>query len=94
MRILKYELEITDRQTISFGDSEGSPLSVAEQDGKLMMWCMVKEDKLLDGFSHILKVEIVGTGHLSRKLYKGNFVGTVVMRNGFVWHVFARDGRL
>jgi len=97
MKILKYELKITDRQTIKVNGSKAHILSVAEQDGKLMMWAMVSAES---GFSQdpYLDVFIIGTGNeLPNNLvphdgpFSNNvpFVGTVVMSNGLVWHVFA-----
>ena len=94
MRILKYELEIKDRQTIPIGNGQARPLSAAEQNGKLMLWCMVKEDFFPADYKCSVVVDIVGTGHFHDdkcQIYKSDFVGTVVMRNGFVWHVFARE---
>jgi len=92
MRILKYKLEITDHQRIEVGNNQAIPLSVAEQNGKLMLWANVLEDHYPKNVTGTIIVDIIGTGNLC---YDGsvnlhNFIGTAVMANGLVWHVFAR----
>ena len=88
MRILKYELEITDIQVIRVEGDVPQILSVAEQNGKLMMWAFVRENSSLKS---TITINIVGTGNKTDDylLSKYNFIGTVLMRNSFVWHVFA-----
>ena len=90
MRILKYELRITDQQKIHTDYFHIQPLSVAEQNGKLMLWAKVYEDSPPEYQADSLTVNIVGTGQDSRDFDCDDFLGTVVMSNGFVWHVFAR----
>ena len=92
MRILKYELEITDRQHIHIGNNFIVPLSVAEQNGKLMMWAMVKESEFPEIKNVTVRIDILGTGQEvgESDLGSANFIGTVVKSNGHVWHVFAR----
>lgn len=81
MTIWKYELEITDRQTIQM--PEGSQiLSVANQNGKLCLWAIVSpansdRDRV---------IEIIGTGNPMR-ISNRKFIGTVVI-DPFVRHVF------
>lgn len=97
MKIWKYELRIEDHQQISCGSHDVRPLSVGEQGGKLVMWARVFENSdLLDlitglpaNYENCIEVDIVGTG----RPYDGDmrdFIGTVVMSYGLVWHVFAR----
>ena len=91
MKIYKYTLEITDRQVIPTGYLTAIPLSVAEQNGQLMLWALVdsttipkQKDKIYE-----MVVDVVGTGNP----YDGTkpFIGTVVMSYGLVWHVFAES---
>jgi len=97
MIIYKYELKITDNQMINTGKSLAFPLSVAEQHGKLMLWAMVEDSVSLGGDEHhVISVHIVGTGnpfHAPTGVY-GQHIGTVVMTNGLVWHVFAESLRV
>jgi len=86
MKIHKYELKITESQKISISGCYASILSVAEQNGKLMTWVIVDE-QIKHGARPSIYVEIVGTGHSPPS--QRRFIGTVVMSDGFVWHVFA-----
>lgn len=84
--IWKYELAITDEQTVSVPGG-ARPLSVAEKDGKLCMWCVVTPANWQRQQS--VKVSIYGTGNpMPDRGPSGNFLGTVVMGNGLAWHVF------
>jgi len=92
MIIYKYELEITDNQMINTGKSRAYPISVAEQQGKLVMWAILTDDiKHTGGNQYVMSVHIVGTGNRFHALTGnyGTFIGTVVMTNGLVWHIFA-----
>ena len=85
--IYKYELEITDEQKVVIHGYK-SILKVAEQNGSLMLWCIVDPTM---SFGKTINVDIVGTGHPindERKCAKGGYFDTVVMTNGLVWHVF------
>ena len=93
MKIYKYPLEITDRQVIPTGYLAAYPLSVAEQNGQLALWAYM-DDKSIPQLrdknnTYELVVEIVGTGQNFDETMR--YVGTVVMSNGFVWHVFAES---
>jgi len=92
MKIWKYELQITDRQYIPVGSSYVWPLSVAEQNGKLMLWAhVIKEDGFPPRCKNTITVDIIGTGNpYEFDMTADNFVGTAVMSYGAVWHVFAR----
>lgn len=87
MRIYKYDLEITDMQDIkTFRGAR--VLSAAEQDGKLRIWALVDIDEEYRNKS----IQIIGTGNpISYNIaeYNWEFVGTVLMSNGLVWHIFA-----
>ena len=85
--IYKYDLQITDKQSVEITGFE-SFLKVAEQNGKLCLWCIVNPD-----IKHVYKAEIsiVGTGlPISYKpnVMKSNHLDSVVMSDGLVWHVF------
>lgn len=86
-KIFKYELEITDLQTIS--TPIGSEvISAKEQNGKLCIWALV--DLRCGNIDK--PIRIVGTGHdieFNIGDYSFYFVDTVVMSNGLVWHVYA-----
>lgn len=84
-----FELEITDYQEISL-PSAHQLLSVApsryEIGQKIDLWALVKESH-----HNVLRpIVIVGTGNPIPDLFPlvGSFLGTAVMRNGLVWHVF------
>ena len=95
-RILKYDLKTYDSPgiyTLQINGVSAQPLSVAEQDGKLMLWAMVEEwisDEVADIHCE-LSVVVWATGHpIFDVTFEGvDFIGTVVMSTGFVWHVCA-----
>ena len=90
MKIYKYKLEITDEQVIPFPvDQIAIPLSVAEQRGELVLWAFVSTHSDMIS-SNELYVRIIGTGNpITDEINLNTFVGTVVMSNGLVWHVFS-----
>ena len=86
--IWKYELDITDKQTIMMPPG-AQILSVANQRGKLCLWALVEP-----AWSDLeaRTIEIIGTGNpidLSGLWHE--HIGTVVMEP-FVWHVFEYIG--
>lgn len=96
--IYKYELEITDSQILQM---HGIPrfLSVQEQNGKLVVWAIIDTNNGING----REILIVGTGNEipnyynlrgfsydSPSGYTTEHIGTVVMNNGLVWHVFVK----
>jgi len=84
-KIYKYELQIKDSQSFQI-NSDYKILSVAEQNGKLCMWVLVNLNNPITW----MNIEIIGTGNqIDEQLMQHNkFIGSVVMHNGFVWHVF------
>lgn len=90
--IWKYELQITDEQELKIPPN-ADILSVAyqrnndEQRDMLCLWAMVQPSRLqMSRF-----IEIHGTGNPSiDPQYTRIFIGTVVMPNNLVWHVFER----
>lgn len=87
--IYKYELEVTDFQFILMPIG-AEILTVKNQDEKVMLWAIVDTDQL----SETRNFEILGTGNkiptsigTSRE-----YISTIQMGNGLVWHVFEYTG--
>ena len=98
LTIYNYELPIPlphNRSTAQVQVDPGFvPLSVGEQNGKLVMWGKVEPDlydDLLPGHPKpSIVVYVQGTGSdLCEVPDYAEFIGTAQMTNGFVWHVFA-----
>lgn len=84
--IWKYELPISDKVSVPMPRG-AQVLSVAEQYGKLCVWALVSttQEKEPQRFG------IYGTGLPAEDAGAGYFLGTVVMPNGLVWHVFREE---
>lgn len=67
------------------GDKNAKVLSVTEQSGKLVMYIQLDEQNAKIG-THEIEVQIIGTGNPCNP--KSNFIGTVVMSYGLVWHIY------
>jgi hypothetical protein len=80
--IWKFNLPISDT-SIAVMPEHALPLSVAEQDGALYLWAEVNTDA---PFSP-REFKVRGTGHPLHG-NEGKYIGTVVMKNGLVWHVY------
>ncbi len=101
-RILKYNLDIFDNPATRQIEADCvsiAPLSVAEQDGGLMLWAFITQREG-ENKKHRVNVRVIGTGHhifLGREDLPGElegmrFTGTVVMKStGYVWHVYASE---
>ena len=63
-------------------------LKVDEQDGQLCLWAIVDNDEPL---CNDLKIKIVGTGHQFDDPHAHIHLNSVIMSDGFVWHVFKRS---
>jgi len=87
--IWKYELQITDMQTVMMPKG-AEIISVDNQFSDVCMWAIV--DTTCKPKGRI--IEIVGTGNPMIDDDRVNrwFIGTVIRRpyDGFVWHVFER----
>lgn len=93
IKIYKYELEITDTQTVQM--QEGAYfLHVDNQGDKLCLWAEVNlENEMVDE-----EFVIIGTGHEvpfsddinGEDECSLDYVGTAVMPNGLVWHVYRK----
>lgn len=84
MRIFKYTLDITERQTVSANIAR--VLSVGEQEQKLVIWAEVYENPTPTNHEFF----IFGTGQYISLAGQINcaFVGTVAMKSGFVAHIY------
>lgn len=88
MVIWKYQLPITDVVKLQM-PRFANPLAVAEQYGGLQLWALVDPDQeKVETIFHI-----IGTGNPDEadNVRASRYIGTAVMRNGLVWHVFG-DG--
>lgn len=82
--IYKYELQITDTQTISM-PSQMKIIKAAEQSGKLWIWALGESEGSIEN----RRIRIVGTGNPTNvSTLFASFIDTVLMANGLVWHVF------
>ena len=68
-------------------DIDYMPLAVAEQNGTLCIWVQFDRTRERSGEFGIC-VDILGTGIASNAA--GEYLGTVVMSYGLVWHVYAK----
>jgi hypothetical protein len=80
--IWKYNLAILDEQVVKL-PIHSVPLSVGEQNEALYVWIRVDSDFKETDFTFSIR----GTGHRLTG-NEGDFLGTVVMSYGLVWHVF------
>ena len=82
--IFKYQLAITDEQTL-FLPKDAEILSVADQGGMLCMWAAIETCNLPE--SRVIK--IYGTGHTLQP--DERYIGTIMQAGGaLVWHVFEK----
>lgn len=83
--IYKYQLQITDRQTITIPAS-ALILSVQFQNGVLCLWALV--NPIADQTTK--NIAIIGTGNPIENLHPRNLyhLATAQDEDGFVWHVF------
>lgn len=83
--VYKFELRFVEEQTIELYQDYYC-LGVAEQDGTLCLWALVDTETPR---VH-MKIRIFGTGHPFQEGDNEYLIhlGSVVMRNGFVWHAF------
>lgn len=97
MRIFRYELEVRDRQILELPMS-AQPLHVAPgrdpEQYSIDLWCLVPE--LAPALKY--QVDIYGTGqpidwYGDLTVTAAGYVGTAVMPDGYVWHVFVRPVR-
>lgn len=80
--VWKFPVAIGDTVTVLMPE-HAIPLAVAEQNTILCMWAEVDVDAPL----RPREFHIRGTGHPLRG-NEGKYIGTVVMWNNLVWHVY------
>lgn len=82
--IFKYQLpKISDNVTVRM-PLRSEILSVQVQDGKITLWAMVDSSAM----PWDRTFTVVGTGHPADELNTKDYIGTVQMPNGLVWHIF------
>lgn len=87
MLIYKITLAIVDMRTIDLPIS-AEILHVGEQNGHLCMWYQfIESDPIQTQTTKRHTIEIIGTGNHYYQRPRVH-IGTVVMSNGLVWHVF------
>lgn len=84
-RIFKYNLKITDNQFLETKHHVVKILKVAEQNEQLTLWAMVDTSITYDKIGHI--ISIYGTGSEIQD-EQDEYIDSVLMSNGLVWHVF------
>lgn len=85
MKILKYQLEITNRQEIEMAAGSKVIKAGVDPDGKLCVWVLVP--KLLTPRHTQTEIFIRGTGHEFEMDEYVDYIDSVV-HGRFVWHVF------
>lgn len=89
-RVYKYQLEITDDQTIKL---KGKPLSVIVQNNCVMLYALYDEN-LFDVQGNDYKIHIAGTGHPIEDsiINDYTFLNTVSLYDGqIVFHIFYKE---
>lgn len=81
--IRKYELEITDEQTIKM-PIRSKFLHAGDQNNRLVIWCDVDTDTKMTSRTYL----VIGTG--SPLPEYGIYLATVQMPNGLVWHILEK----
>ncbi len=79
-KIYKYVLELQDQQFVTLPE-QYQILTVIEQDGKMVLYAKVKEEKVTKNVTILIR----GTGHEIEE--NVNYINTVKM-GYYVWHVF------
>ncbi len=85
MVIFKHTLLVQDTVNISM-KKEARILSVQNQHNKITLWVMCEEKQE----DEIVSFSIYGTGHTISRIGM-DYIGTVQMDNGLVWHVFKNN---
>jgi hypothetical protein len=83
--IYKYKLDLKAGQVIPM-PINAEIIAVKNQDDDLCMWAIIDTDCEV---RPTYRIEIYGTGHPMEQGVNRTFLGTCVMPNGLVWHVFS-----
>lgn len=82
----KFELSTTDDiQTFNL-PMANNILKFGEQNGQVVMWIDLRTDKMPE---RLRKFQIIGTGHDIGD-YPAEWLDTVQMSSGLVWHIYER----
>jgi hypothetical protein len=95
--ILKYKLDILDNQYIYISMPIGAKiLCVQEQGTDLCLWVLadtISEPLVSRQIRAVSRqIRIIGTGYVADDCYGEGYIGTVQMKDGYVWHVFDATG--
>jgi hypothetical protein len=82
--IHKRIIQIVDEQILVFKEND-KILHVGEQRGNLCLWYTTDTNETNEQIYHI---SIRGTGHMLAQAHSSSHIGTVLMSDGLVWHVF------
>ena len=88
MRILKQVLDIADEATYNLPGENVKPLSVQEQRGTLVLYFMTDAEFMSEEITTPVKILIAGTWHKRSDIADAQYLGTVMMSYGLVWHCF------
>lgn len=95
MTILKQILKPTDKETYALVGSNVRPISVKEQDGKLVLYYEsdATPDEIFDKINmSFITVAIVGTGRQRDDLNGYQYINTVMMNAlPLVWHCYYKN---
>ena len=84
-RIYKYPLQTIGISDVQMpGGGTAKMLYVGEQDNVLYVWAEVDTDFDLQE----VKIEVIGTGWDIDDTLRRDYISTVQMRNGLVWHIY------
>lgn len=85
MRIFKYQLDLTDIQTIQI-QRPIKILSAQIQSGRICVWALVDEESK---FTRGVEFIIIGTGNpIESDLLDGFKYLSTIQDESFVWHIF------
>lgn len=87
-KIYKKRLTVQEKQIVLFKGTD-RVIKVEEQSGFLSLWYIT--DDVSDEPFYELIIYIIGTGHTLGDAVDADYVNTVVMQNGLVWHVFMHE---
>lgn len=85
-QIWKYHLGLADKALLHVPE-ESEFLCIKEQRGELYAWILVNTE-----YTEMLEVPIFirGTGH-NFTGEEGDYIDTIMMSNGLVWHIFTES---
>lgn len=94
MRVLKQTLEITDEKIYMLPGKNITPLCVKCQNNNLVLYFEsdADDEELVEkNIPTPVTICVVGTGHKRNDLSDFNYLGTVIMPYGMVWHCYIKQ---